>query len=156
MLQNGKADLVAICEQAGVAAVNDPSNADADFDRVRMRDWLARADIPIDAAAAAKSAANLAEASEALDWMAYSLADERIGAGEKTVTLDANALPRELQRRLLLLAIGQIDPGQSPRGAAIERLLDALSDGDTAMIGDILCKGGKLWTFSVAPPRRQG
>ncbi|WP_260924487.1 tRNA lysidine(34) synthetase TilS [Novosphingobium sp. 9] len=64
-----RADLAQVVTAAGVAAAQDPSNADPRFDRVRMRQALKDADW-LDITAVAQSAAHLAEADEALEWMA--------------------------------------------------------------------------------------
>ena len=154
LLDTSKAELVEICAQAGVTPVNDPSNFDDDFDRVRMRKWLAASGSPLDAKSAVKSAGYLDQASEALDWMTAKLTAERISRQDDEVLLDPADLPRELQRRLLHIALCEIDAGYAPRGPAIERLLDSLAGGNTSTIGDILCRGGAQWRFSAAPPRQ--
>ena len=154
LLDTSKAELVEICAQAGVTAVDDPSNHDDDFDRVRMRKWLAASGGPLDAQSAVKSAGYLGQASEALSWMTAKLSAERISRQGDEVLLDPADLPRELQRRLLHIALCEIDAEHAPRGPAIERLLDSLTGGSTSTIGDILCRGGAQWHFSAAPPRQ--
>ena len=154
LLDTSKADLVEICTQAGVTAIDDPSNLDDDFDRVRMRKWLAASDSPLDTKSAAKSAGHLGQASEALSWMTAKLSAERISRQGDEVLLDSAGLPRELQRRLLHIALCEIDASYAPRGPAVERLLDSLTGGDTSTIGNILCRGGAQWHFSAAPPRQ--
>lgn len=154
LLGFSKADLEAICTAAGIEPVRDPSNANADFDRVAMRQWLAESGHPFDIGAVRRTAASLGDATAALDWMAAQLAAERISIDEGKVIFDANNLPKEMHRRLLLRALKQIDPEITPRGDAVERLLADLSAGRTAMIGNIRCQGGDIWHFSPAPPRR--
>ena len=153
LLDTSKAELLEICAQAGVTAIDDPSNFDDDFDRVRMRKWLAASDSPLDAKSAVKSAGYLSQASEALDWMTAKLTAERIRHQDDAILLYSADLPRELQRRLLHVALCEIDPDYVPRGPAIERLLDSLTGGSTSTIGNILCQGGAEWRFSTAPPR---
>lgn len=155
MLNFTKVELVRLCASAGVEPVRDPSNDNADFDRVAMRKWLSAGVHPLDPARAARSAAALAHVSEALDWMTSTLADERLNAQGDKIECNANDLPFELQRRLLLAALRKISPDIEPRGDAIERTLAALSAGKTVTLADILCKGGKSWRFSLAPPRRK-
>jgi tRNA(Ile)-lysidine synthase len=155
LLGFSKAELEGICATAGVKPVRDPSNDNADFDRVAMRQWLATSEHAFDIGSAARTAAALGDATAALDWMSAQLANERISLAEDKIALDANSLPKEMQRRLLLRVLIQIDPKITPRGDAIERLLVDLSSGRTAMIGDIRCQGGDIWHFSPAPPRRK-
>jgi tRNA(Ile)-lysidine synthase len=148
-----KAELTGICAQAGVAAIADPSNENTDFDRVRMRQWLAASDHPLDAKAASISASALAEASAAIDWMITILAEKRIKRDGDAVTLDASELPTELARRLLIRALALIEPDYAARGQAIGRLLQSLQAAQTATIGNTLCSGGSLWRFQPAPKR---
>jgi tRNA(Ile)-lysidine synthase len=155
MLGFTKAELEAICEAAAVSPCLDPSNANNDFDRVRMRRWLARSDAPFEPLAALRSATALAQSDEALEWMAERLAAEHLTSPDpSTIIIVPTAIPAELQRRLLLRAIASLEPGLSPRGTAVDRALDALRNGEKTMIGDWLCAGGSTWTISPAPPRR--
>lgn len=154
LLEFTKVELEAICANASIEPVRDPSNDDADFDRVAMRQWLASAEHPFTPARIQRSAAALADASEALGWMAEKLAKERISTDAEGVTLDANGLPAELQRRLLLAALRAVDTEASPRGEAMDKLLSALLKGERASSGTVDCLGGELWRFRPAPPRR--
>lgn len=129
---------------APLAPVHDPSNADARYDRARLRARLAEAG-GVDAAAFARSAAALAEAEDALAWAAARLWDERVtGAG-----FDPAGLPAELRRRLVLRILGE----PQPRGADLQRLLATLEAGGTATLAGFKCSGGVLWRFTPAPPR---
>jgi tRNA(Ile)-lysidine synthase len=155
MLGFTKAELEAICETAAVSPCHDPSNSNDDFDRVRMRQWLAQSDAPFEPLAALRSATALAQSDEALEWMAQRLETDRLTAPDaSTIIIDPSAIPAELQRRLLLRAISKLEPALSPRGTAIDRALDALRNGEKIMIGDWLCTGGVNWTILPAPPRR--
>lgn len=153
MLGFRKAALEAICAEGGVDPVHDPSNADEQFDRVAMRQWLAGDKHPFDAMRAARSAAAMADAAVALDWMSDQLATERIHADGEALTLSPADLPIELQRRLLLRALARIEPAIAPRGDAIDRVLEELPMGKRLTIGDVLCEGGDIWRFSQAPAR---
>jgi tRNA(Ile)-lysidine synthase len=148
-----KSELSQICEAAGVTPVQDPSNHDLDFDRVRMREWLAASLGPISAISAARSAAALADASAALDWMTDKFISERIVHTPHQVTLDPSGLPHELQRRLLLQALMLIEPDTVHRGPAIEQGLVSLSASKTITLGNVLCQGGSIWRFTPAPLR---
>ena len=86
--------------------------------------------------------------------MVQRLAEERISQDSNALQCDVTGLPRELKRRLLLACITRLDPVLKPRGDAIDHLLAELDEGRTAMIGDLLCKGGPRWTLKPAPPRQ--
>jgi tRNA(Ile)-lysidine synthase len=153
LLDFTKAELVAVCERAAITAVQDPSNTNTDFDRVRMRAWLAAMPSPLNANAAVRSASALADASAALDWMTGTLAADRIGQQKDWITLRPEGLPREMQRRLLLRCLAQIEPETRHRGDTISRGLDALLAGQTITLGNTYCKSGASWKFRPAPPR---
>lgn len=154
LLDFTKTELIEICARAGVQPVDDPSNANSNFDRVAMRDWLASTQHPFQAGRATRTASALAEASDALAWVTETLAGQRIVQESGVVNCDASDIPNELQRRLLLRSLMLLDPDLVARGDAIDRLLVELSNAHTAMIGNIKCVGGKTWRFSQAPPRR--
>jgi tRNA(Ile)-lysidine synthase len=147
-----RAELAAIVAAAGIVPVADPSNRDARFDRVRVRDALAGADW-IDARALAASASHLADAEAAMTWMVAQLADQRVRECGDAVLLDPAGLPAELVRRLVLRVIARIDPAASPAGPALDRVLGTLAAGGQASIGAVLCRGGSAWRFAAAPPR---
>jgi tRNA(Ile)-lysidine synthase len=154
VLDFSKAELEQICAQAGIVPVRDPSNDDAQFERVAMRQFLAANAALFDPERMARSAGALAEAGEALDWATTKLLAERMTRDGDAVTLHPQDLPRDLQRRLMIAALRQLVPDIAPRGEAALRLLATLQSGNKGMIGDILCKGGEVWTFSPAPQRR--
>jgi tRNA(Ile)-lysidine synthase len=150
-----KAELVAHCEGRGIPFVQDPSNANPDYDRVRMRQALQGFDA-VDPLIAGRSASALAEASEALDWIAMREAEAvlvRVPAGVRLVQTD---YPPALLRRLLLLALARVQSDITVRGPALDRLLQTLQRGGQAMIGDVLCgpaADGQGWHLRPAPPR---
>ncbi len=151
-----KSELISVCREACVEPVEDPSNGNSDFDRVRIRQFLEATSHPLDPASAARSASALADASSALDWMTSKLAEERITFTRTSSSLNPETLPRELLRRLLIMALRHIEPDIAPRGDTIERALTALNAGEIITVGNILCKGGQQWQFSKAKPRRNG
>ncbi len=154
LLEFTKAELIDICSSAGIEWVNDPSNANIDFDRVAMRNWLASTQHPFQASRALRTASALADASDALVWMTDTLVAQRIAQENDIIICTAGDLPSELKRRLLIRCLMTIDVNLAPRGDAIDRLLTELENARTAMIGNIKCVGGADWRFSKAPPRR--
>lgn len=154
LLDFSKAELVDICAQSGIKPVEDPSNANDDYDRVSIRQWLASTDHPFRTDRATRTARALAEASDALFWMADMLAAQRIRHENGMVICDARDIPDELKRRLLLRSLAIIDSDLAPRGETIDRILADLARGGTATIGNIKCLGGEYWQFLRAPARR--
>lgn len=149
-----RAELRALVDAQGLPSVDDPSNADPRFDRVRMRDWLS--DAPIDARAVAQSAAACAEAASALDAVADLMVTER----RRGDGWDMSALPRELRRRLARRAILDVRAatpceGRFDAASNVEGLLDTLDAGKKATIAGVLAvPRGQTWRFVPAPPRR--
>lgn len=150
-----RAELAAIVERSGIDPVDDPSNADPRFDRVRIREALAAAEW-IDVGAVAASAGALAEAEQALEWAAGQLERDRISGDDSEIRLDPGPLPEELRRRLVLRALRLINPDAEPRGHELSRLLATLAAGGSATLAGVKCSGGGVWRFEPAPPRRSG
>lgn len=155
LLGYDKAELTVICRDCGLASLHDPSNDNSAFDRVAMRQWLTQTSHPFSAKRAVRSAQAFAETAEALDWMVANLATTHLTLADGEARLNAQGLPCELQRRLLLRAVQHVQPGCAPRGEAIVRALSALAAGEKLTLGNILCIGGSIWHFQPAPQRRQ-
>ena len=154
MLAFTKTELEGICAQSGVTPVSDPSNSDDGFDRVAMRQWLAANPHPFEPQRAVRTASAFADVSEALDWATENVFKTQVSSNGDSLTVKANGLPREIQRRVLLRILDQIQPGYVPRGDAADRTLDMLTKGGRHMLGDILCEGGQTWRFRPAPQRQ--
>lgn len=153
MLGFGKAELEDHCVRHAIPFVRDPSNANRDFDRVRMREALERFDL-IDPLQAVRSASALADAAEALDWMTEREAHAVVRVGSDEVTLSCASYPAALLRRLVLRCLAGVQPDIALRGEALDRLIATLQSGGQGMIGDVLCRGGEPWRFVPAPARR--
>lgn len=149
-----KAELEALVADAGIKAVDDPTNRDDQFDRARLRKSLATADW-LDPIAANRSASALSDAEAALVWTTKAYLNRRTAVQNSVLSLDPRDLPRELLRRLTLACLEQINPDAKPRGDALERLISALSRGQTVALAGVKCSGGTFWLFSLAPPRRK-
>lgn len=146
-----RADLAKVVERAGLVAAQDPSNANDRFDRVRVRKALAGADW-LDIEAIAQSAAHIAEADIALDWMAdlewrSCVKKEPMGLRYRPQA------PRAVALRVIARIILELD-GTQPRGGAVARLFETLLEGRPASIGALVARpnaGG--FSFSKAPVR---
>jgi tRNA(Ile)-lysidine synthase len=147
-----KAELVALVAAAGIAAAQDPSNADDRFDRARLRKALAGADW-LDVSAIAESAGHLAEADAALDWAARREWAECVTAAGLGVTYRPQA-PRAIALRVVSRIVASLD-GEEPRGSAVAKVFDALVAGRPASIGSLVARPGvDGWSFTKAPARR--
>lgn len=158
LLGERRADLRAYCLASDVPFVDDPSNEDERFDRVRLRQmlrYLPRSEDLIDPVGLARSAEALAEAETALVWMTDSLATEFLDFTDEAATLRRADLPREILRRLLLRMIAHLNPeAEKPRGPSIDQALVQLFDGKRITLADCVLTGGECWTARRAPPRK--
>lgn len=146
-----RVDLAQVVDEAGLVAADDPSNANDRFDRVRIRKALADADW-LDVPALARSAAHIAEADAALDWMAA--LEWRSCVKKEPMGLKYRPqAPRAVALRVVARIVRELD-GEEARGSAVARLFDALAEGHPASIGNLVARpnsGG--WSFSKAPVR---
>ncbi len=146
--------------------VDDPSNADAHYDRTRFRallrdtPWLDPLQIAKSAAYAAEADATLREI-EAWLWRTRKIVPVGVENPDDQSWLDIADLPRELKRRMCRSAIDSV---RSVNGitrpafgdsANIESLLDALEAGRSAtQAGIMVSVKGNVWRFAEEPPRR--
>lgn len=148
-----RSELARIVAEAGLKAIEDPSNADDRFDRARIRKALATAgwiDVPMLAA----SAAHLADADAALDWAAAREWDEAVTCTPMGLTYRPRA-PKAVALRVLARIVTELD-GEAPRGSAVARLFDSLLARQPASIGNLVARAmPEGWSFSRAPARRQ-
>lgn len=147
-------ELLGIVDAAGLVAIEDPSNADERYDRVRMRAFLAQQHW-LDPKGLADSAHHLAEAEEALAWLTRQLAEDRvIRHDDGRVAIDAEGLPREVQRRLLLIGLSNFTAGTDLPGPKLARLLDQLRVGQAGTLAGVAARPGAVWQLDWAPPRK--
>ena len=149
-------ELEAVCSAAGLEAIEDPSNADSQFERVRMRKALGEADW-LDSAAVAESAGHLAEADGALHWatdLEWARGVSQVGG---QIVYSPSDAPREIRRRIIrraVLALATEGRAVELRGRELDQVLAALRTGQKATLRGVLCIGGSEWRFSRAPARR--
>jgi tRNA(Ile)-lysidine synthase len=125
------------------------------IERVRVRTALDDAHW-LDAAAIARSAANLADADSALDWAASQLWRQTVQEKREAISFRPGDAPPEIVRRIVVKAIRKLaSEGTSDlRGRELDQLLSALAGGKEATLRGVRCSGGVQWNFSAAPPRR--
>lgn len=128
-----RAELRAYLTGRGIGWIDDPSNENENFTRIRARRALGElGDLGISARGLADVTANLAEAREALAYFAHDAACAlvRIDGGDVLVDIAAFiALPAETQRRLLVHAFGWINQrAYPPRRAPVGDALAAIAE----------------------------
>jgi tRNA(Ile)-lysidine synthase len=149
-----RSELAGICAAAGVAPVDDPSNEDEQFERVRVRHALAEATW-LDAEGVAASASHLGSAEEALCWATDVEWDRRVERAGDTIVYRPEG-PMEIRRRVLRRIVDALasEGGENAlRGRELDRIVAVLSAGGKATIRGVLCSGGEQWRFAPAPRR---
>jgi tRNA(Ile)-lysidine synthase len=153
-----KAELVHLVASSGIEAVDDPSNRDTKFDRTAARTLLA-ANPMLDPARLARSATAAREAEDALEWATDQLLEDRLTTQGGEWRFDPSGLPAALKRRLLVRVLSQVREAHglatpTSSGPEQDRLLGALESGATATLAEVMARGGPVWRFRLAPPRR--
>ncbi len=147
-----RAELAGIIERAGVETADDPGNRDPAFDRARMREVLAGAGW-LDVDAMARSAANLADAADALASWADDEWRRHVYAHPGKVTYNATA-PHAVRYLVAMRAIAFLT-GSEPRGGALAELMDRLENGGKGNIAGVMVgKAASTWFFEREPPRK--
>jgi tRNA(Ile)-lysidine synthase len=150
-----RSELERICADSEITPIADPSNSDEKFERVRMRRALGDAEW-IDAAAVARSAANLADADSALDWAMRREWKQAARESAGAITYRPSDVPREILRRITARAVRKLasEGDTDLRGTELDRLMATLTEGGSATLRGVLCRGGAEWRFTGAPKRR--
>lgn len=149
-------ELECICAEANLTPITDPSNADARFERVRIRKALSET-AALDPGALAASAAHLASADEALDWAVDQEWRRAVSEAEDSLTYTPSGAPAEIVRRLVARAVATLahEATADPlRARELDPLIATLAAGSQATLRGVHCQGGPHWRFSPAPPRR--
>jgi len=149
-----RAELAQVVAEAGIEAVDDPSNRDDRFDRARIRKALAGADW-LDVPALAASAANLGDADQALDWAAAREWQEGVIRAPMGLVYRPQA-PRAIALRVIARIVRELD-GTQPRGKQIAHLFDELLARRPVSIGQLVARlTADGWTFTRSPRRKTG
>ena len=141
----------------GLSWVEDPSNANERFDRVKARKALvALGPLGLTAERLAEVAGYLAEARVALDALTLDVWGRVVSDHGLGLVLDMVRLaqaPGEVQRRVLIKVILRLAPGDyAPRGSAIQALLARISAGKDGVLAGCRFQWvrGRLWAFREA------
>lgn len=149
-----RAELERVVSASGLQAIQDPSNLDDRFDRVRIRKALADADW-LDPLAIARSAQHLADANEALDYEVDRFWEQHCEQRGNSIRLRLHPM-RETRLRLMIRAIEEF--GGSPRGSDVANLDENLAHQRKGNVAGVMVKlrfedEGPFLHFSPEPPR---
>ena len=154
LLKFRRSELEAVVSAAGLRAVDDPSNQDDQFDRVRIRKALADADWhnPL---AIARSAQHLADANEALDYEVDRYWEQHCERSGNYIRLPFHPM-LETRLRLMTRAIAEL--GGSPRGSDVASLDANLANHRKSNVAGVMVElkleeEGPFLHFSPEPPR---
>ncbi|WP_431300737.1 tRNA lysidine(34) synthetase TilS [Tabrizicola sp. BL-A-41-H6] len=149
LLDAGRDELRGWLKAKGIAWIDDPTNENDRFARVRARKALAVMEpLGISAEGLAVVARNLAEAREALDAATADAAARVVAEAAGALTFDAArfaALPGEVRRRLVVAALAWVSrAGYAPRADAVARLAAAIIEGRDATLWGCRLRCGVL------------
>ncbi|MBZ6377956.1 tRNA lysidine(34) synthetase TilS [Pacificimonas flava] len=130
---------------AGFIPIEDPSNSDPSYDRSGVRALLEGTDL-LPAERLAAAASHLADAEEALAWLAKEARRTRCWSRGDELRFDARGLPSETVLRVVRSVILDLG-GELPRGTQAQRLVETLGRGGRASLSNVQASGGAVWTF---------
>lgn len=146
-------ELVQICEDARMAVCQDPSNDNADFERVRVRKALAEGGW-LDPHMVRRSAEHLRDADHAVRWAAEQVWAQHVRREGEELRFAATG-PKAVRLRIIGFAIRSF--GGRAEGGEEARLLERLERGESGNLGGVLVRvEGDEWVFRPEPPRRTG
>ncbi len=135
-LHISREELRDVLRDRGMAWVDDPSNADLAYERVRARQVLAAlAPLGITAQNLSNVAHHMSDVRDTLYWYAFLAARKSVGFQQGDLLIDRKgfrALRGEIARRLLQDALKWVSGAEyGPRGRAMDLLLDAIRSGNS-------------------------
>ena len=154
LLSASRAELRAYLTQSKIPWVEDPSNNNDAFERIKARKALeALEPLGITVEALSEVADNLLEVRKALEWQTFLAARDAIYVNAGAVVVDDHKmrlLPDEIQRRLLVRAMNWISGEHYPaRRKAVFSVLNGLRRGQAGTAEGCQARriGGAVWIF---------
>jgi tRNA(Ile)-lysidine synthase len=146
LLEAGREELRDWLRAFGIGWVDDPTNDDPRFTRIKARKALAAlGTLGIKAEGLAVVAGHLAEAQAALSLQVLAAASSQVQpvAGALRIGPGLSDLPAEIRRQVVLASLRWLTRAEyAPRAADLERLLAAMAAGrDATLAGCRFCKG---------------
>ena len=161
-LECSRAELRAVLRERGLDWIEDPTNEDGAFERVRARRAMGElAALGLDAATLSSVARNLADARDALRWNAFAAARGLVSMQSGDLIMDRAGLrdlPSETARRLMREALKWVGGGfYPPRGRSLGLLLDAVREGRRSSLqGCVVApEGARVRVFREAAAVRE-
>lgn len=153
-----RADLRGFLTRSGVGWVDDPTNDDAQYQRVRARKALAvLRPLGISVEGLGEVARNLGAARQALVASVAEVASRVVRETAGALTIDRAgflALPDDLRRRLLIAALRWVSGADyAPRADAVFRVLGAIDLGRDATLWGCRIRVGKTEVMVVREPK---
>ncbi|MEP5730587.1 MAG: tRNA lysidine(34) synthetase TilS [Sulfitobacter sp.] len=154
LLSTRRETLQSYLKEREISWLDDPSNDEDRYDRVKARKALkVLSDLGIDADVLSEVAGHLSEARRALDWQTFLAAKQVIKIQAGAVVMNETALrlqPDEIQRRLMVRSINWIS-GSSyvPRRGAVANMLRALQNGQAGTLDGCHVRriAADIWIF---------
>ncbi|WP_415921236.1 tRNA lysidine(34) synthetase TilS [Tateyamaria sp. SN6-1] len=147
-------DLRLYLQAAGLQWADDPSNANRDFERVRVRDAITLlATVGVSVEAIVDVTEHMKQARDALDWQTFLVARDMVQIEAGAVLMDVNlfrAQPVEIKRRLLIHSIMWLTGHPYPaRREGMARVMDAVNAGQTMTLQgcQFSQSDGCLWIY---------
>jgi tRNA(Ile)-lysidine synthase len=152
LLDTGREELREWLRARGIGWVDDPTNEDSRYTRIKARQALAAlAPLGITVAGLARVAAHLADAQEALGVQVQALAATSVQslAGALRIGPLLWEAPAEVRRQVVLAALRWLTGAEyAPRSADLERLTAAMAAGRDATLAG--CRFRKGWLMREA------
>ena len=152
LLGVSRAALRASLQAAGQGWLEDPSNEDPQYDRIKMRRILQElTPLGLDAEHLAQVAHNMQSAQAVLDAQTKAAAITCAKARAGAVVLERaafDALPIEIARRLMLAALKWVSGAvYAPRNRSLTAAMDGLRNTDSATLEGchLIAKGPQIW-----------
>lgn len=160
-LSFGREDLRGFLRRNGLGWLDDPTNADERYLRIKARRALkALAPLGITEARLAGSAHHLAQAQGAVRRAAGAAARDLVREVAGGLLLDRDGLRRlgpELERRVLILCLLWLTQNDHPpRGSEVQRLLQAIAEGRAATLAGCRLRPRAEAVLIVREPRALG
>ncbi len=154
LLKTRRAVLRRYLEDRDVSWIDDPSNDDDRYDRIKARKALQHlAPLGIDAEALVEIADHMAQARKALDWHTFLAAKQVVSTEAGALVLDETGLrlqPDEVQRRLMAKSISWVSGAEyAPRRAPLAAVMAGLNRGQAGTLGGCHIRriAARIWIF---------
>ena len=134
LLRIHRRDLRYYLQDRNISWIEDPTNEDTDFERVRMRDALRLLEpLGFGTDTLVEVANHMSKAREALDWQTFLEAKEIVRVSHGAIVIELRrfrTLPEEIRRRMVVRALMWLSSGEyPPRRAAVLSALQAVNEG---------------------------